>query len=954
MFMKMTVRTPTTPLSKVNRTPSSTPRVLKVHEEKIFVTVRVRPLSQKEQERNDQVAWECSDDQTILFMSSAGQRSKTTYTFDKVFDQTCLTEKVYEEGAKDVALSALTGINATIFAYGQTNSGKTYTMQGITECAVNDIYKHILNTPERDFVVKISALEIYNENVMDMLNPENPSPRLLDDPEKGTIVDKLVEEIVKDSQHLRHLIGVCEAQRQVGETALNHVSSRSHQIIRLTIESSVREISGRVESFVASLNFVDLAGSERASITHAAGMRLKEGCHINRSLLTLTTVIRKLSGKRNCHIPYRESKLTRILQPSLGGNARTAIICTMSPALSHADQSRNTLLFATRAKEVTNSAQVNMVVSDKQLVKHLQKEVARLEAVLRTPDSSSSSCSEVQLREKELQIRKMGMEMEEMKRQRDYAQTQLYELQRKVQQEQQGSDRLKSPQRIVKCLSFSEKNRLLWGNASTINSGRDMEGGPMVASQSAIDPVVLMHEIRRHEQLQKQLGEEVNRALEVLHKEVACHHLGNQDAFETISKLLSEIKDMRAINPAVEEIEVNGMASNPDLKEEITRLNSHGNMIATLEEQLENVQKSIDRLVLSLPNNNKVTPKSRTRTRIKKMLPLALSSSINRQHVIRSPCSPISSSQNVIELELENKAPVNDDVEICGALLESSKATPTKSDSDGMSSREGTSGRCRSSSVNVRKMKKMFETAADENIRSIKAYVTDLKERVAKLHYQKQILVRKVLELETNDDAAYEDELPDDSLASWYTMFEDQRKQIVMLWHLCHVSIIRRTQFYLLFRGDPADRIYMEVEIRRLTWLEQHLDELGNASPALLGDEPAFSVSSSIRALKQERESLAKRMNSQLTAEEREMLYRKWEVPQGGRQRRLLLVNKLWTDPHNMQHIQESAEIVAKLIGFRDFDSHIPKEMFELHFNPPMDKRSWFFGWNAITDFLRL
>ncbi|KAB2633929.1 kinesin-like protein NACK2 [Pyrus ussuriensis x Pyrus communis] len=154
-------------------------------------------------------------------------------------------------------------------------------------------------TPERDFVLKFSALEIYNETVVGLLKCNSGSLRLLDDSEKGTIVDKPQEEIVENGEHLRHLIGIVKvmSQRQVGETALNDKSSRSHRLIRLTIESSLRKSSGSVKAFGASLvmfilaqNLVDLAGSERASQTNADGERLKKGSHINRSLLTLTTV----------------------------------------------------------------------------------------------------------------------------------------------------------------------------------------------------------------------------------------------------------------------------------------------------------------------------------------------------------------------------------------------------------------------------------------------------------------------------------------------------------------------------------------------------------------------------------------------------------------------------------------------------------------------------------------
>ncbi|XP_077253240.1 kinesin-like protein NACK1 [Tasmannia lanceolata] len=965
----MTVRTPGTPASKIDRTPLSTPGGPKVREEKIFVTVRVRPLSKREQALKDQVAWECVDGQTILFKTSSQERSSlpVSYTFDKVFGPACLTEMVYEEGAKDVALSALTGINATIFAYGQTSSGKTFTMRGITECAVNDIYRHIFNTPERDFTIKISALEIYNEIVRDLLNPDSSPLRLLDDPEKGTVVERLTDEIVKDSQHLRHLISICEAQRQVGETSLNDTSSRSHQIMRLTIESSLRENTGCVKSFVASLNFVDLAGSERASQTHADGTRLKEGCHINRSLLTLTTVIRKLSGgKRSGHIPYRDSKLTRILQLSLGGNARTAIICTLSPALTHVEQSRNTLSFATNAKEVTNTAQVNMFISEKQLVKHLQKEVARLEA-LRTPEiSATSSGSEAILVEKELKIQKMEMEMEELKQQRDIAQSQLDELRRKVQGEQPEA---KPFGEAAKCLSFSGTSspndiKGLVGRERTRNTM-----GRQTMRQSSAAPFVLRHEIRKLEQLQEQLGEEANRALEVLQKEVACHRLGNQDAAETIAKLQAEIREMRTVKSTTNEVIVGDMGADrnvsANLKEEITRLHSQGNTIADLKEQLENAQKSLDKLVLSLPNQpNEGTPKSRSQSKKKRMLPLTLSNNSNRQNLIRSPCSPLLSSRQVLESEPENKVPETEQVVAPSgeALLGSEKATPTKSEDGGdISSREGTPCYRRSSSVNMRKMQKMFQTAAEENVRSIRAYVTELKERVAKLQYQKQLLVCQVLELEANEAEGYDTVDTDEnaselqkSPASWHSMFLEQRQQIIQLWDLCHVSIIHRTQFYMLFRGDPADQIYMEVELRRLTWLQQHLEELGNASPAPhVGSEPTISIYSSIKALKNEREFLAKRLNSRLTPEERNNLYIKWEVPLYGKHRRLQLVNKLWTDPHDVKNVQDSAEIVAKLVGFCE-GGNVSREMFELNFVLPADKKPWLLAWTPISNLLHL
>ncbi|CAN8292634.1 unnamed protein product [Cochlearia groenlandica] len=979
------MRTPGTPVSKMDRTQQAvTPGgSSRSKEEKIVVTVRLRPLNKKEQLAKDQVAWECVDDHTIVSKPQPQERvhHPNSFTFDKVFGPESFTEHVYEDGVKNVALSALMGINATIFAYGQTSSGKTFTMRGVTEKAVKDIYNHIINTPERDFTIKISGLEIYNENVKDLLNSDSGRAlKLLDDPEKGTVVEKLVEETANNDQHLRHLIGICEAQRQVGETALNDTSSRSHQIIRLTIQSTHRENSDCVRSYMASLNFVDLAGSERVSQSQAEGTRLREGCHINLSLMTLTTVIRKLSvGKRSGHIPYRDSKLTRILQHSLGGNARTAIICTLSPALAHVEQSRNTLYFANRAKEVTNNAHVNMVVSDKQLVKHLQKEVARLEAERRTPGPSS---------EKDFKIKQMEVEIEELRRQRDDAQVQLEELRQKLQGDQQQNkdlnlSALPDPP-VRKCLSYSvaltptsEKNSLHRNERARKTTIRQS-----MIRQSSTAPFTLMHEIRKLEHLQEQLGEEATKALEVLQKEVACHRLGNQDAAQTIAKLQAEIREMRIVKPStmLKDVLDSGDVIAPNksvsanLKEEITRLHSQGSTIANLEEQLENVQKSIDKLVMSLPSNIHVgdeTPKSKNHhhhhhSKKKKLLPLTPSSVSNRQNFLKSPCSPLSASRQVLDCDAENKDPQENNGSATRGTMTpqgSEKETPQKGEESGdVSSREGTPGYQRSSSVNMKKMQQMFQNAAEENVRSIRAYVTELKERVAKLQYQKQLLVCQVLELEANEEAGYSvedeenaiEEDEEQSLAAWHIAFIDERQQIIELWHLCHVSIIHRTQFYLLFKGDKADQIYMEVELRRLTWLEQHLSEVGNATPARNGDENAIvSLSSSIKAMRREREFLARRINSRLTPEEREELYMKWDVPVEGKQRKLQFVNKLWTDPYDSRHVQESAEIVAKLVGFCE-SGNISREMFELNFAVPSDKRQWNIGWDNISNLLHL
>lgn len=216
------------------------------NEKRIYVSVRLRPLNDKEIMRNDVSDWECINDNTVVYKNanlSASERLMypSVYVFDRVFRTDSATREVYEQGARDVALSVLCGMNSSVFAYGQTSSGKTFTMTGITEYAIEDVYKYIQKHPEREFVVKFSAMEIYNESVRDLLSFDSTPLRLLDDPERGTTVEKLTEEILRDWNHVIQLLSVCEAQRQIGETSLNETSSRSHQIIRLTVDSISRE-----------------------------------------------------------------------------------------------------------------------------------------------------------------------------------------------------------------------------------------------------------------------------------------------------------------------------------------------------------------------------------------------------------------------------------------------------------------------------------------------------------------------------------------------------------------------------------------------------------------------------------------------------------------------------------------------------------------------------------------
>ncbi|KAF5755825.1 putative plus-end-directed kinesin ATPase [Helianthus annuus] len=856
-------------------------------EEKILVLVRLRPLNEKEIARNDVSDWECINDTTVLFRNSLQERSMfpTAYSFDRVFSGDATTRQVYDEGAKGIALSVVSGINSSIFAYGQTSSGKTYTMTGITEYTVADIYAYMQKHEERAFVLKFSAIEIYNEAIRDLLSTDNIPLRVLDDPEKGTIIEKLTEETLRDWGHLKQLLSVCEAQRKVGETSLNETSSRSHQILRLTIESSANEFIGKDKStkLTASVNFVDLAGSERAAQALSVGQRLKEGCHINRSLLTLSTVIRKLSKGKHGHVNYRDSKLTRILQPCLGGNARTAIICTLSPAREHVEQSKNTLLFASCAKEVTTNAQVNVVMSDKALVKHLQKELARLENELRTPAPPDYSAL---LKKKDQQIEKLEKEVRDLIKQRDLAESRIQELLQAVRNDQ-VSTQWDGRQGNTCADEYSSES----SSTKLPGTTRHQEN-----SNSPSLPSRTLFRTRTEE-------EESNTVC----KEVRC--------VETDEST----NDQTAIS--------NGESESVSGPTETSHLRNRVN-IGSLEQNFQDLQNTINSLVtrpygdgdeeqevqsqISNPTGHKLT-KSRS----------------CRANLVTSSSPPA----------FENTPP-NDFETRHSARPEGRKLWDIPPQEYGGAASGGLLRSDSQSSLGSTMLEDAKnKTSGEEDIPSVDTFVAGLK-KMAKLQFDQvngsgaegDGLGKSVKSIGI-------DSMMDSPPADWPQEFARQQKCIVELWQACNVSLIHRTYFFLLFRGDPMDSIYMEVEIRRLSFLKETFSK-GN--PAF-HDGHTLTSASSIKALRREKAMLSRLMNKRFSEEEKKKLYQKWGVNPNSKRRRLQLIHRLWTNTEDPNHLQDSASVVSKLIKFSEQGQAL-KEMFGLSFSPPkMVRRS--LGW---------
>ncbi|OXB77558.1 UNVERIFIED_CONTAM: hypothetical protein H355_015850 [Colinus virginianus] len=359
-----------------------------VDEGAVTVCVRVRPLIARENALEDKASlyWK-SEGNTVSEVNGT-----KVFSYDRVFHSDDNTQQLYEGVAVPIIQSAVQGYNGTIFAYGQTASGKTYTMMGnkdsagIIPKAIQHVFKIICEIPDREFLLRVSYMEIYNETITDLLcNIRKKKPLgIREDVNRNTYVEDLIEEVVVSPEQVMEWIRKGEKNRHYGETKMNEHSSRSHTIFRMIIESRERSDPANANCdgavMVSHLNLVDLAGSERASQTGSEGLRLKEGCNINRSLFILGQVIKKLCDDPSGFINYRDSKLTRILQNSLGGNAKTVIICTITPVSF--DETLSTLQFANTAKRMKNTPKVNEVLDDDALLKRCRKEILDLKKQL--------------------------------------------------------------------------------------------------------------------------------------------------------------------------------------------------------------------------------------------------------------------------------------------------------------------------------------------------------------------------------------------------------------------------------------------------------------------------------------------------------------------------------------------------------------------------------------------
>jgi hypothetical protein len=426
-----------------------------------------------------------------------------TFTFDNVFDQQSTQQFVYEQTARPAVLNTLEGYNASIIAYGQTGTGKTHTMEGfqyngmhpdrgMVPRAMEEVFKYIENCPNSNtaFMVRASYLQIYNEVISDLLKTERVNLTIREDKKKGVFVEGLSEWAVRSPSEIYSLISKGAQFRATASTKMNDVSSRSHAVFIIIVEQmSMVEYTetdnGEVHKQirVGKLNLVDLAGSERLSVTGATGKRLEECKKINQSLSALGNVISALTeNKLRMHIPYRDSKLTRLLEDSLGGNCKTTMMAMISPAFSSIAESLSSLKFANRAKHIKNEAKINEDLDQRALLRKYEVELKKLK-------------KELDEKNKDITDKELFMKLEDEKRKaeedKEAAINELEMRSKEYMQEKEEKKRLE------------EKIQMM--NSQMLMGGKKIEETPQFISAL--------------EEKQKQIREEYDRKLADFEKE---------------------------------------------------------------------------------------------------------------------------------------------------------------------------------------------------------------------------------------------------------------------------------------------------------------------------------------------------------------------------------------------------------------------------------------------------
>uniref|UniRef100_A0A3Q3EN88 Kinesin-like protein n=1 Tax=Labrus bergylta TaxID=56723 RepID=A0A3Q3EN88_9LABR len=511
--------------------------------EAVRVVVRCRPLSRKEEATASENILDIDDKLgqiTIRNPKAPPDEPMKVFTFDSVYGWESKQNDIYDDAVRPLVESVLRGFNGTIFAYGQTGTGKTHTMQG-------HIFTQISRTQNQKYLVRSSYLEIYQEEIRDLLcKNNNKKLELKESSDFGVYVRDLSSVVTKNATEIEHVMNLGNQSRSVGFTNMNERSSRSHAIFVITVECSEVGPDGEDHIRVGKLNMVDLAGSERQSKTGAKGKRLKEAAKINLSLSALGNVISALVDGKSTHVPYRDSKLTRLLQDSLGGNAKTVMIATVGPSHKNFGESLATLRYASRAKNIKNKPRINEDPKDA-LLREFQEEIARLKSLLEERGMLAKERRKMRRNSKRLSKSLAGVE-EEMLKEIDAWKAAEEEPQVNYRKKE-GSDIPK----VLTCQGSSEKLKHMNENRKSIvdmqwdqdalekiiEKYKAMESKLLVGGKTIIDHTneqQKMLELKRQE-----IAEQIRREREI-QQEMMLQDEETLEMMETFSSMQQEVE----------------------------------------------------------------------------------------------------------------------------------------------------------------------------------------------------------------------------------------------------------------------------------------------------------------------------------------------------------------------------------------------------------------------------
>lgn len=639
----------------------------------VQVLVRCRPLSEDEVRVHTPVVISCNEGrrEVSAIQNIANKQIDRNFAFDKVFGPTSQQKELYDQSVSPIVYEVLEGYNCTIFAYGQTGTGKTYTMEGgarkkngefpsdagVIPRAVKQIFD-ILEAQSAEYSMKVTFLELYNEEITDLLAPEETSKfiedkskkpiALMEDGKGGVFVRGLEEEIVCTANEIYKILEKGSAKRRTAETLLNKQSSRSHSIFSITIH--IKECTPEGEEMIkcGKLNLVDLAGSENISRSGAREGRAREAGEINKSLLTLGRVINALV-EHSGHVPYRDSKLTRLLRDSLGGKTKTCIIATISPSIHCLEETLSTLDYAHRAKNIKNKPEINQKMMKSALIKDLYSEIDRLkQEVYAAREKNGIYIPRDRYLNEEAEKKAMAEKIERMELDSDSKDKQLMELQELYNSQQlltaELSDKLEITEKKLEetehaLFDIEEKHRqanatikekeflisnLLKSEKALVERAFELRAELENAASDVSD---LFAKIERKDKIEdgnriliQKFQSQLTQQLEILHKTVAASVtqqeqqlkdmeedmqsfvLTKAEATEELRGRLGKLKTMygsgvKALDDIAGEIELNSQSTFGDLNSEVSKHSS------ALEDLFKGIASEADALLNDLQSS---------------------------------------------------------------------------------------------------------------------------------------------------------------------------------------------------------------------------------------------------------------------------------------------------------------------------------------------------------------